>query len=365
MLKKFVVFCCCGFLIFIGCGCYDQQIFENTAIILCAGAESGENGKILFSFAAAENENKKGQLELVSMEDTLMAGAIAALNAEVEDPLKAGKIQNLIFSEELAQKGMMLVRDDNRLEESNRFLTDYAITEGSPKKLFKVLEKKEKTSSAYGYLGDLLKNSAEAGLCPNVLQHEFNIDLQTEGIDPVLPLLTYNEEKNTIHILGTALFHKDRYVEKLNTTESRYFSLLLHSARNITIKLNDFHPQGGDVTLNVTDSSMKVKLDTKGDQLYITFDVKSKSYFDASDWAELEQNTNKKSIERKIDAKLEKACTDVVQKIQSAGSDPFGITAGLRGYHNDFYTAHDMDQVYQNAIIKINVHNKLINQKNP
>ena len=64
MLKKFVVFCCCGFLILIGCGCYDQQIFENTAIILCAGAESGENGKILFSFAAAENENKKASWSL-------------------------------------------------------------------------------------------------------------------------------------------------------------------------------------------------------------------------------------------------------------------------------------------------------------
>lgn len=363
MLKKFVVLCFCGVMVFACCGCYDQQIFENTAIIICAGAESGENGKILFSFAAAENENKKGQLEIISKEDTLMAQAIAALNAEVEDPLKAGKIQNLVFSEELAKRGMMLVRDDNRLEESNRFLTDYAITEGSPEELFKVLEKKEKASSAYGYLGDLLENSANAGLCPNVLQHEFNIDLQTEGIDPVLPLLTYNKENGSIRVLGTALFHGDRYVEKLSTAESRYFSLLLHSARNISIKLKDFHPQGGDVTLNITDSNMKVKLDTEGDQLYISFYVKTKSYFDASDWAELEQDT-KKSIERKIDAKLEKACTNVVQKIQYAGSDPFGIAARLRGYHNDFYLSHDIDQVYQNATIKIDIRNKLINQKN-
>ncbi len=33
-------------------GCYDRQIFENTAVIIYAGAEKGSGGKIHYSFAA-------------------------------------------------------------------------------------------------------------------------------------------------------------------------------------------------------------------------------------------------------------------------------------------------------------------------
>ena len=348
--------------LFLG-GCYDQQIFENTAIILYAGAESGENGGLLFSFAAAEATEKDGSLLILSREDQLMEHAIASLNSASGDPLKAGKIQNMLFSEELAQKGIMQVKDANHLETSNRFLADYAIVEGSPKTLLKVLESKEKKNRSYGYLEELLENAANAGLCPNTLHHEFNIDFQTEGKDPILPLLRYDEEKKIIAVKGTALFSEDRCVETLDTAESCYLSILTASAKNIAVKLSNIQAEAEECTLNITECSRKTDLDIINDRLCITIRLKMKSYFTVSNWAEL-SHTSRNQIEKDTEKAMEKQCTEVFQKMQASGSDPLGIGAKTRGYYNDFYKTHDMDRVYKYAVVRVEIQNTILNQNN-
>ena len=344
-------------------GCYDQQIFENTAIILYAGAESGENGNLLFSFAAAEATEKDGSLLILSREDQLMEHAIASLNGASGDPLKSGKIQNMVFSEELAQKGIMQVKDANHLEPSNRFLADYAIVEGSPKTLLKILESKEKKNRSYGYLEKLLENAANAGLCPNTLHHEFNIDFQTEGKDPILPLLRYDEEKEIIAVKGTALFSDDRCVETLNTAESCYLSMLTSSAKSIAVNLKNVQAEGEECTLNITKCSRKTDLDIINDRLYITIRLKMRSYFTVSNWAEI-SHASRNQIERDTEKELEKQCTEVFRKMQAAASDPLGIGAKTRGYYNEFYKSHNMDQVYKDAVVKIEIRNTILNQHN-
>ena len=363
MLRKIALAMLLFFSLLFLTGCYDQQIFENTAIIIYAGAETGDNGKLLFSFAAAEATEKDGSLLILSKKDDLMEHAIASLNDASSDPLKSGKIQNMIFSEELAREGLMRVKDANHLEPSNRFLADYAIVEGSPKTLLNILESREKKNRSYGYLEELLENAANAGLCPNTLHHEFNIDFQTEGIDPILPLLRYDEEKNLVTVKGTALFQDDRCVETLNTAESCYLSMLTSSAKAIAVKLQNIQAEGEECTLNITKCSRKTDLDIINDQLYITIHLKMKSYFTVSNWAEI-SHSSRNQIEQDTKKELEKHCTETFQKIQASGSDPLGIRAKTRGYYNDFYKSHDMDQVYKDAVVRIDIENTIINQHN-
>ena len=81
------------------CGCFDHQIFENTAIIIYAAAESSdEEGQLLFTVAAAESEGKDGSLLILSEKDELMESAVSTLNSESPHPLRSGKIQNILFS---------------------------------------------------------------------------------------------------------------------------------------------------------------------------------------------------------------------------------------------------------------------------
>lgn len=363
MKKKFAAILIPFFAALLFSGCYDQQIFENTSIIIYAGAEKGTDENLLFSFAAAESTEKDGSLLILSKEDQLMEHAIATLNNASDDPLKSGKIQNMIFSDELARDGIMQVKDANHLEPSNRFLADYAIVEGSPKTLLHILESQEKTNRTYGYLEELLENAANAGLCPNTLHHEFNIDFQTEGIDPILPMLHYDEEKNLVAVRGTALFQDDRLVDTLSTAESCYLSMMTSSAKTIAVKLRDIQGEGKDCTLNISKCSRKMDLNTINDQLYIHIHLKMKSYFTVSNWAEISK-TKRSDIEKDTEKELEKQCTETFQKIQASGSDPLGVRSKTRGYFNDFYKSHDMDEIYKNAVVKIDIDNTIINQHN-
>lgn len=363
MLKKTLLFLFSGLPLFLFCGCFDQQIFENTAIILYAGAETAEeDGTFLFSIAAAESEGKDGSLLILSQKDELLESAIASMNNASANPLRSGKLQDILFSEELARKGIANVSDADHLDASNRFLADYVVVQGSPKEMLKVVEAMEKKNKAYGYLEQLLENASDAGLCPNTLHQEFDIYFQTEGIDPILPLMSYDKENNTIKVKGTALFHEDRYVGSLSASESRYLSILMSSADIISVKMKDIHKEGHDLTLNLMEGFRHSDIDIVNNELYITFKIRTRSYFTVSDWAEISQ-TSRKTIESEIEKKLEYRCTEVYKKLQDCGCDPTGITAKVRAKYNDFYKTHDMEEIFANAHVTFDINNTLINQK--
>lgn len=363
MIKKFLSALFATLPLFLFCGCFDQQIFENTAIILYAGAETTEEeGTFLFSVAAAENEGKDGSLLILSQKDELLESAISSMNDASSDPLRSGKLQDILFSEELAAKGISNVSDANHLDASNRFLADYVVVQGSPKEMLKVVETMEKKNKSYGYLEQLLENASDAGLCPNTLHQEFDIYFQTEGIDPILPLMSYNKENETIKVEGTALFHEDRHVGSLSVAESRYLSILMSSADIISVKMKDIHEEGRDLTLNLIEGFRHADIDIINGELYITFKIRTRSYFTVSDWAEISQ-TSRKAIESEIEKKLEHRCTEVYQKLQDCGCDPTGITAKVRAKHNDFYNSQDMEEVFANAHVTFDINNTLINQK--
>lgn len=350
--------------LFFCCGCFDQQIFENTAIIIYAGAEKSDTpGKLLFSIAAAENEEKDGSLRILTREDVLLESAVATLNMESPDPLRSGKLQNILFSEDLARDGISAVSDANHLDASNRFLADYVVVEGSPKEMLEVTETLEKRNGSYGYLETMLENAANAGLCPNTLHQEFDIYFETEGIDPVLPLVSYDTEKETVTVEGTALFHEDRYVGNLTVEESRYLSMMQSSADIISVKMQNLQNSGRDLTLNIIEGFDRSYIDIINDRLFITVKLNTHSYFTVNNWAEISQ-ASRREIEEEIESTLEQRCTEVYQKLQAHNCDPLGITAKVRAYYNDFYQTHDMTDVYQNAIVNFQIHNTLTNQKN-
>ncbi|MBQ1251825.1 MAG: hypothetical protein IIY02_02805, partial [Firmicutes bacterium] len=328
-----------------------------------AGAElSDEEGKHLFTIAAAESEGKDGSLLILSKKDELLESAISSMNSESADPLRSGKLQDILFSEELAKQGISGISNANHLDPTNRFLADYVVVQGSPKEMLKIVETMEKKNKSYGYLEQLLENSSEAGLCPNTLHQEFDIYFHTEGIDPILPLMSYDKENETVKVEGTALFRDDRCVGTLSTAESRYLSILMSSAEIVSVKMKDLHKEGHDLTLNIIEGFRRAETEIVDDELYITFKIRTRSYFSVNDWAEI-SDASRQTIESEIEQKLENRCAEVYQKLQACGCDPTGITAKVRAKHNDFYHSHNMAEVFANAHVTFDIHNTLINQK--
>ena len=363
MIKKIItlILTCCP--LFFLCGCFDQQIFENTAIIIYAGAETtDEPDQLLFSIAAAESDGKDGSLLILSKKDELLESAIAGMNRESSNPLRSGKIQDILFSEELAKKGITTVSDVNHLDPANRFLADYVVVQGSPKEMLKVLEVMEKKNNSYGYLEQLLENASDAGLCPNTLHQEFDIYFQTEGIDPILPLVSYDKEKEYIKIEGTALFRDDKMVDSLSIAESRYLSIIMSSADIISVKMDDLHKEGHDLTLNIIEGFRHADVEIINDELYVTFHIRTRSYFSVGNWAEISE-ASRNDIETEIENKLEHRCLEVYKILQESGCDPTGVTAKVRGKFNEFYRSHDMNEVFTNAHVTFDINNTLVNQK--
>lgn len=343
-------------------GCYDRQIFENTAVIIYAGADKGSGDNLNLSFAVAESEAQGQVLTLLQTESPLLSTAISKLNAENEEILRAGKIQNLIFSADLAKAGILTLKDGNRVAEANRFMADYVVTEGTAAELFKVLQKKEAENGSYGYLGELLANAAAAGLCPDTRLHEFNINVAAEGIDPLLPLVTYDTEANTVTVIGTAVFQKDRMVDSLGGEKSRYLALLTASGKHFVLQTEQIRSQAKYTPLHITGSKPKIKTEISSDRLKIHANIKVNGYFNVSDWAEINTAGKKKAVAA-IEKQLGNRCKEVLLQLQTAGSDPFGIASKLRGYHNEFYKTHDFADVYRNAEIEVTVKMKLLNRE--
>lgn len=292
-----------------------------------------------------------------------MESAVADLTAETENPLRAGKIQNLLFSEELAKGGLLKIRDSNRINVANRYLADYAIVKGSPLTFLKILNDADIGSNRYCYLDKALSNGADAGICPNTLKHEFNIDFETEGIDPILPLLSYNERKKTVAIEGTALFNGDRLVGSFNREQSRYLSLLSSSAESIDLDIMNLREKDDHVMMNVISSKHKIKIFPTGKDIVIQIKIKLKSRFDISDWQEILEERNQNEVERFIEKSVAQKCGAVLTALQECGCDPLGVGASLRGFHPETLSRTDPKTAYRRGVIRIEVENRIINHE--
>ncbi|SDX49804.1 Ger(x)C family spore germination protein [Paenibacillus sp. CF384] len=357
-IKWILFFVICCFLT----GCEESNVIEKLAV-LEAGAydltESKENPiatTVLFPTVTREGKF-----------DTM---TLAANGKSIHDTFV--KVQNLtnlkivggqgtiLFGEELAKKGLINVVKSLKRDPEIGTRVKFALVEGQAGKLLELKFPSIEDNAEFIYM--FLERASKQDKVLVTNQYRFLRDYYDDGIDPVLPVFTY--EGKTIGLQGLAAFKEDRYVALLTSTETQMLNYLIGDITNGRLMINLSDGSTGDnvqLALSNINANNDKKINTRNMQAEIKLDVKG-SVLEYTGTMDISKEKYAKQLEKRIEQYIETNSEKLIAKLQQYQSDPIGIGKVVRN-HLSYERWHAMNwyEIYSKMTIKVKVKVELVN----
>lgn len=344
-------------------GCWDQKIYEQVGFILQVGIENSNDGRLLISYTIPVDDPKKSQLvEFLSgnvgivREFRDVARRISGKN------LEGGKVQQIVISEALAEKGINNLLEIFERDPSNPAIAYVVISEDSPKLLFDFSQKLDDKPRPSFYLNQLIENNSKNGTCPDTSVFEFTTYSFAKGIDSITPIIKIeNGESKGIRIMGSALFNCDKMVGKLNTKDT---SLLLamkgklkttdYTFTSIDCPENDISGKTGAAML-LYKPKRKIKVHIEDNIPIVEISLKLDGVYEEHKWDNIDKKPRQIKYEKLMSKEIKDECMKTLKYTQEVGSDPIGIGDIIRAKYNTYWSNNNWRDFYSKAVFNVNV----------
>ncbi|WP_223701216.1 Ger(x)C family spore germination protein [Sutcliffiella deserti] len=309
-----------SFLFFLS-GCLNQKIIDDVQLVTAAGYELGDNEETLVATAVfpiykpdltVENKTYTSSAELSKV-------LREKINRKSPKPLVSGKIEVVLYSAELAEKGIYDIIDTFRRDPATGAKMFLAVTEGNLKK---DLQTQYGESDNGMFLSDLIEHNIESGILPKTNLHLFTKAYLEEGRDPILPYLKLDDKE--VNILGVALFKGDQYIDYLKGEDNFIFMLLNErkaSDASFSVKLDD-HGESASVFHIGSKRSYSIKNIDKDPTITIT--VKTEAIIQEYMGEKLTKELKRK-VEKQMEEDIKKRAEKMIRMFQDLNIDPLGV----------------------------------------
>lgn len=346
-------------------GCWDVMPFGEISFVLEIGIESSKDKKIMVTRSSPVFEERiqdKTETFIVdadSLKDSREQTRKMSPNLTV-----GGKTQHVLFSKELAQKGIAQFLEAFERDPSVPTQAMVVVVDGSPKDLLKAAEAlRDKPSPGY-YMNRLFENNIKSSHIPSTEIYRFNIDYFTPGIDPIVPMVELAEGDNhAIKVMGSALFSEDKMVGELDTKRTFLLLAMKKEMRQGQYGYSVTNPEreAGDenavmaLMLKQPKVKIKVNIDDYESNPVVNISLKFKGYIDEYKWNNLSEAKIQDKIEENISEELEIECKRILKYTQDVGSDPLGIGNFVRAKYSSYWEKVKWQETYKNATFKVDV----------
>lgn len=360
-MKIAKLICLCILPAIILTACWDQKIYEQIGFILQLGYESSSDGRLQVSYTSPVADPKKSeQVEFISAPASTarefrdIARRISAKN------LEAGKIQQVVISSELAEKGIVNLLEVIERDPSDPGIAYVVISQGSPKELFDYMQKLGDKPRPSFYLDQLIENNARNGTCPRTSVFEFTTYSFAQGIDPITPIVKIETEQSKgVKIMGSALFNSDKMVGKVDSKDTSLLLAMkgkLKSTEYIFNSLgcpeNDKSGKCGAAML-LTKPKSKIKVHIEDNIPVVEINLKFKGALEEFQWDHLDKKTVQEKYEKLMSTEIKNQCMKVLKYTQEVGSDPIGIGDIIRAKDYTYWKNNKWRDFYGKAIFKV------------
>lgn len=346
-------------------GCWDQRIFEKTGFSLMIGIESSkkEGEYMITATQPAIGAKEKYGVEI----QTTVAGGLREskenrnrMAARIPEP---GKIQQVLFSEDAAKKGINELLDTLNRDPENPVLAWVIVTEGSP---LEMINKSSKFTDIPGpalYINQLIKNNIKDANTPETRVYNFNIDYFAPGIDPVAPTIKLLEKD--ILVTGSAVFSGDKMVGKLDHRQTGLLIGMMDEGKDKEYSYIAPYPHGIEMpgrknfAVTLIESKRSINVSMKDSRPSVDIYLKYEGSLQEFGWDNLDKITVQKKIEDHLNSLLKKDCAEVIKYLQRVGSDPIGIGEIVKAKYYGYWNTIDWKSIYRDIPVNIYVSVKL------
>lgn len=362
-LKKRIILLFISFFSVFLIGCWDQQPIGQIKIDLVMGMDLSPQKRLLVTRSSPIYEEEiKEKAEIISEEVDSPGESRKKTGSISYNRVVSGKIQQILFSKELAEKGIADLIETGQRDTENSNLAFIIIVDGSTKELIeKANELKDKPAPGF-YLKKLIENGIKFSIIPETRLQNFCIACFTPGLDPIAPRIKLSSDESAgIKILGSALFAKDRLVGEIDINDTAALQAMMGKIRTSRYVFDTLKPngtqnlpkRGSEFSMNHVKRKIKVTIKNGIPRVDIFLGIKGN--VQEYRWNGIKDKKDKEELEEIISEEFAGICKRVLKYTQEVGSDPIGIGIMLRAKQGRSWKEEDWMKNYKRAVFNVEV----------
>ncbi|MFK9093329.1 Ger(x)C family spore germination protein [Bacillus salipaludis] len=368
-----VLFSC---VIFIS-GCVERKQLEKLGLSTAVGYDLEKENHIRGTVVVHKFDPlAKNLTKVISVEANTSKTLRQKQNLETDQKLVTGQLRCIIYSKELAERGIIQLADALNRDPTIGNTVYLTVTDKKASSILKI-EKENLKVDLGTYLYNLIKQNVESEQLLSPTLHEFNHAYNDHGKDPVLPILKI--KNGNVILSGVALFRDDRAVAELNGDKLFYLKILSDKFKSGTHEMgfkrsrfkrilrneqgHRFRSVYNKFFINIDNihSNTKIKLVDKKD-LRFKVEIKLESrLLEATEILNLSNPANIKYIEKVVNKEMEREIKSLLIYFQEQLVDPVGF--------GNEYIAHSRGKMlskkgwrdkYKDAKFEVHVNNTIV-----
>lgn len=331
-MKRFCMILFCTWLLS-GCG-VNREVLDDIYLMTLIGYDIDESEDEIEATIVVPTFQPEGVIknEYITAKGSFGKDLEKKFMLETPKPIKVGKLEVAIHGESVARKGSIEGSDVALRDPSISSNLRLAVYDGNVKEL--ILEKQNVQNQDLGiYISKIIEQNIKTETIPKTNIHLFFRTYYADGIDPFLPLLTFQNGK--IKMKGLALFKGDQYVDEIGEDVVYRFTLLHGNVEDgqLIINLKDFD---AGISLAHISSERKIKITGGMDDPKIDVEVKFKGIINEY-YGNVTGIENKiKKIETSINKQVAKEFETMIESFQEQNIDPIGFGKKAKAHYRDW-----------------------------
>lgn len=349
------------------CSCYDYLDIDKKTIITAVGVDKIED-KYKFiaeypqirSVKLSENNvsNIKGkETALISGSGKNFDEARKDIDNKLPFPAFLGAVKAVILSKDIAKDDIMpyLNRINNIYDYRKTVLI---VLSREPAE--DILNLKPKNDASIGFMIDNLINQlSSSGYAKYVTSGEIIQNLNSEYSCGFLPYIGI--EDNSVKYIGIAVFKKGKYVGYININECQAVNYIISKKPKGVITIKSMKNNKNIISIESSLSKKSIKTKYENRKIVIDINLKLKSQLLYEYYIEPIDEKFKQTLEKEISNEIKKQLLCAIKKSQEDfNADFFNFYKYFRTQNFKTFKEINYDEEYKNAIINVNVENKII-----
>ncbi|MGM0751048.1 MAG: Ger(x)C family spore germination protein [Bacillota bacterium] len=353
MRKKYILV---SFLLIINlclAGCWDQRLLKNGRLVFSSAFDMVDEETIRATAIIRDFKDRNPTNVLVQGEGKTLRETRMNMDRKISGVFEPSKNRVFLLGEELAKKDIYKFLDIFYRDPNSSISAKLAVVEGNGGDILTKLSEKNVLISEF--IIELITSAEISTGIPKQNLQTICTVMFDEGKDFALPLIKMKDGEVVLD--GTGIFHKHSLTGTLSFKESSLYLLLNNqkakSARFVSKIANDNKMNIDNyITYNISKSKSKLKIvsDTPGN-IQVQIDVKMDISIVEYPQDKLTDKNELKKLNKEISKHLTEDAQKMIEKIQLANSDLFGIGRELIAFHPKTWEKINWEETYPSITI--------------